>query len=239
MLQPQQPPQQQFAVQLDGTTAMGNPRRAGYQLEAAALTQMKWLSFFQVVIGGLCILLGIILIPVKASMFYWRLTLIAYSICCGAYFAIVGGVGLGAFAHNTIRWIIATMVLNIISLALFSIQLFIMPVTNLAINSSASCGSYIYSSCSVKTFALSLNGLLVLISIAEFSIAIWSAVLCCRGICPCCFSVSPDQYVQDAYPALLTQRQNLDFSAVVPNYQINAGGYQAVSALVHKQPPSG
>ncbi|XP_067931023.1 membrane-spanning 4-domains subfamily A member 4A-like [Watersipora subatra] len=244
MQQLQQPPQRQFAAQPDVTGAIWNPGGEGYQLEATALTQMKWLSFSQVVIGGLCILLGIILIPVETSMYmyYGEFSTIGHGIWCGAFFVIVGGVGLGAFAHNTIGWIAATLVLNIVSSILFSPLLASLASIDLADNISVGCETDISSFCSAINFVVGLNILLVLVSIAEFAITIWSAVLCCQVICNCCLPVSPNRNVQDGYSALLTQGQNVDFPALVPDYQINTRGYQATAAapaVVHIRPPSG
>ncbi|XP_067929526.1 membrane-spanning 4-domains subfamily A member 12-like isoform X1 [Watersipora subatra] len=248
----QQPPQQslqpQYAAQPGVTVVTQNPPGEGYKLKAAALKQLKGLSVTQVVMGAFCILFGIILIPVELSTYNAWISVIGYGIWSGVYFVLVGGIGLGAVKHNTGGWITSTMVLNIISSALFFLPLISMASTGVGLNASARCGGYYYYiSCSATKAALALNILLVLISLAELVITIWSAVLCCGAVCSCCLPTRSNHYVQYAAPALQTQQQYVVYPGTVPAYQVNMGGYQVTTAgqvptaptLVHQQPPVG
>ncbi|XP_067930027.1 high affinity immunoglobulin epsilon receptor subunit beta-like [Watersipora subatra] len=248
----QQPPQQllqpQYAAQPGVTIVTQNPPGEGYKLRATALKQLKGLSITQVVMGALCILFGIILIPVELGTYTGWLSISGYGIWSGVYFVLVGGIGLGAVKHNTSGWITATMVLNIISSALFFLPLISMASTGVGLNASYSCGSYYYyGSCSAINAALSLNVFLVLISLAELVITIWSAVLCCGAVCSCCLPTRSNHHVQYAAPALQTQQQYVVYPGTVPAYQVNMGGYQVTTAsqvptaptLVHQQPPVG
>ncbi|XP_067929528.1 membrane-spanning 4-domains subfamily A member 8-like [Watersipora subatra] len=247
---PQQPLQPQYAAQPGVTIVTQNPPGEGYKLKVTALKQLKGLSITQVVMGVLCILFGIILIPVELSTYYTWISVSGYGIWSGVYFVIVGGIGLGAVKHNTGGWITATMVLNIISSALFFPPLVFMASTGLGIHASYSCeGYYYYSSCSViaKNAALALNVFLLLISLAELVITIWSAVLCCGAVCSCCLPTRSNHHVQYTAPALQTQQQYVVYPGTVPAYQVNMGGYQVTTAgqvlkaptLVNQQPPIG
>ncbi|XP_067931220.1 membrane-spanning 4-domains subfamily A member 12-like [Watersipora subatra] len=223
----QQPPQQQYAAQPGVTVVTQNPQGQGYKLKETALTQMKGLSVTQVVMGVLCILFGIALIPVELGTSTGLFSITSYGIWSGVYFVIVGGIGLGAVKRNTGGWITATMVLNIISSALFFLPLISMASTGLAINASYSCGSYYYyGSCPALKAAISLNVILLLISIAELVITIWSATLCCGAVCSCCLPTRPNPHIQYAAPALQTQQQYVACPGTVPAYQVNLDGSQ-------------
>ncbi|XP_067930028.1 membrane-spanning 4-domains subfamily A member 8-like [Watersipora subatra] len=246
---PQQPLQPQYAAQPGVTIVTQNPPGEGYKLRATALKQLKGLSVTQVVMGALGILLGIILIPVELSTNNSWISVTGYGIWSGVYFAIVGGIGLGAVKHNTEGWITATLVLNIISSALFFLPLVSMASIGVGINASSRCQSYsyYYISCSATKAALSLNVFLVLIALVEFVITIWSAVLCCGAVCSYCLPTRSNHDVQYAAPAFQTQQQYVVYPGTVPAYQVNMGGYQVTTAgqvptapiLVHQQPPVG
>ncbi|XP_067931020.1 uncharacterized protein [Watersipora subatra] len=242
---PQQPLRQQYAAQPGVTIVTQNPQGQGYKLKATALTKMRGLSDTQVLMGILCILLGIILIIVEPSAYTGWFSITGYGIWSGIYFVIAGGIGIGATKHNTSGWITATMVLNIVSSALVFLPLISMASTGLAINASYSCGSYYYyGSCSAFKAAISFNILLVLISIAELVITIWTAVLCCGAICSCCLPINKNPQVLYAAPTLHTHQQYVACSRSVPAYQVNLDGSQFTSAcpvptaltLVHHQP---
>ncbi|XP_067931024.1 uncharacterized protein [Watersipora subatra] len=213
----QQPPQQQVPTQPGVKIVTENTQREGYKLKRTALTLMKGLSIAQFVMGGFCMLIGIILLPVEAIAFYSLFSIISYGIWSGAYFIIVGGIGLGAVKYNTEGWITSTMVLNIISSTLFFPTLIALAFIGLILNTSG-CGSYSSNFCSATNGALTLNGLLMLISIAELVITIWSAALCCGAVCSCCLPVHSNQQQRKIYPG------------TVPVNQVNSEGYQATTA---------
>ncbi|XP_067931022.1 membrane-spanning 4-domains subfamily A member 12-like [Watersipora subatra] len=155
---PQQPLQPQYAAQPGVTIVTQNPLGGGYKLRPTALKQLKGLSITQVVMGALCILFGIILIPVELSTNNGWVSVTGYGIWSGVYFAIVGGNGLSAVKHNTEGRITATLVLNIISSALFFLPLISMASTGVGLNASSRCrGYYYYTSCSATNAALALN----------------------------------------------------------------------------------
>ncbi|XP_067931016.1 uncharacterized protein [Watersipora subatra] len=104
---------------------------------------MKRLSIAQLVMGELCILFGAILIPVEACLLSASvLAFSGYGIWCGAYFVIVGGIGLGVVKHNTGRWVATTKVLNIIGSTLFCLLLLIMAAIGLFWNAFSFCGFF-------------------------------------------------------------------------------------------------
>ncbi|XP_067929530.1 membrane-spanning 4-domains subfamily A member 8-like isoform X2 [Watersipora subatra] len=209
---PQQPLQPQYAAQPGVTIVTQNPPEEGYRLKATALKQLKGLSVIQVVMGALCILFGIIIIPFELSTYNAWISFPGYGIWSGVYFVIAGGIGLGAVKHNNGSWISATMVLNIISSPLFFLPLISMASLGVVYNALVHCGGYYYyyRSCSGIKAVLALDIFLVLISFAELVITIWSAVICCKAVCTCCLPTRSNKQVHYAAPALQTQQHPAD-----------------------------
>ncbi|XP_067929512.1 uncharacterized protein [Watersipora subatra] len=101
-----QPTQSQFDTQSGFTIVTQNRQEDIYKLHPTALSQLKRWPLAQMVMGGLCILFGIILISVEASTYYGsKFSSIGYGIWSGAYLLIVGGIGLCAVKRNTGSWI--------------------------------------------------------------------------------------------------------------------------------------
>ena len=141
------------------TLTLAETSAAGYRssFEPTASFLMCWLSIFHIVIGILSVVAGtVLLIDPYVN--------IGYGIWDGVYFIVIGGIGLGASQKNMKIWIIATMVLNIISAAIFC------PILLLLI-------SLYYGG------AMSIA--LLLFAILELAISVCSAAFCLDAVCRC------------------------------------------------------
>ncbi|XP_067929510.1 uncharacterized protein [Watersipora subatra] len=200
-----QPTQSQFDTQSGFTIVTQNRQEDIYKLHPTALSQLKRWPLAQMVMGGLCILFGIILISVEASTYYGsKFSSIGYGIWSGAYLLIVGGIGLCAVKRNTGSWISATIVVSFTFLIMMFVSLLEMVSTVLSETSvSSSCG-YSYFTCgyhNIKTISTTFNVLLLLTSVAGLIVFI------CRNYCHSTCLTSQEWY---AYPDLSTQQQSED-----------------------------
>ncbi|XP_067931012.1 uncharacterized protein [Watersipora subatra] len=224
-----QPTQPQFITQPGVTIVTQNPQESFHKLKPTSLSQLKGLTITHVVVGTLCVLFGISLLPVEAeSRSSSELSFTGYAIWCGVYFVLAGGIGHGAVKHNTYSWITATMILNIISSAIFFPALISMASIVIGGNTSY-CKRY-SSGCPVEEATTALNCGLLLFSVAELIIAIWSAVLCCEAVCSCCLPVHPNHQAQYVAPTLQTQQQYVVYPGTVPTQNVNLSGYQVTTA---------
>ncbi|XP_067931013.1 uncharacterized protein [Watersipora subatra] len=230
-----QPIQAQFNTQSGVTIVTQNPQESLYKLKPTTLSQLKRLSITQIVVGGLCLLLGISILVVEAeSRYSSELSFTGYGIWCGVYFVLAGGIGLGAVKHNTYSWIMATMILNIISSAIFFPALISMASIVIGGKKFTSYCKQYSSACPIEKAAIVLSCGLLLFSVAELVITIWSAVLCCEAVCSCCLSARPNHQVQYAVPALQTQQQYVVYPGTVLTQHVNSSGYQVTTG--HQTP---
>ncbi|XP_067929402.1 uncharacterized protein [Watersipora subatra] len=216
-----QPAQPQFATQSGVTVVNHHTEKNICKLKSTALSQLKGLSIAQLVVGGLCLLFGIILLPAETDKPTAWLSSICYGIWCGAYFIFVGGIGFGAVMRNTSSWINATMILNILTSTIFFPVLLILSSIAVSLNTSSSQWD--------RQAYTAFNSILLLLSIAELVITIWSSVICCGAVCFCCFPVYPNHQAHYGAPAFQAQQHYVNYQRTVQANQVNLSGYQATT----------
>ncbi|XP_067930212.1 putative uncharacterized protein DDB_G0271606 [Watersipora subatra] len=206
------------------------------KLKSTTLRWMKILSQAQVVLGACAVLFGSILLAVDETPYEPWIALVSYGIWSGVFFVVVGGFGLAAAKHNTYNWVRATMIFNIVCSAVFFFPLITMSSIALNLNSIPYYECLTPSSCGYfrgSNSALALNSLLLIISIAELVINIWTAILCCQTVCNCC------QLFHPAHASTALQNhQNMTESEAIPAYQAYQKNqeFPTASDLVDQQP---
>ncbi|XP_067929401.1 uncharacterized protein [Watersipora subatra] len=211
-----QPTQSQFDTPSGVTIVTQNPQENFYKLQPTAVSQLKGLSITQIVVGALCLPFGISLLVVEAeSRYSSELSFTGYGIWCGVY-------------------IMATMILNIISSTIFFPVLVTVASMVVGWNTFSSFCKHNSSACPSENTTAALNCVFLFFSVAELIITIWSAALCCEAICSCCLPVHSNHQVQYAAPTLQTQQQYVVYPGTVPTQHVNLSGYQVTTG--HQTP---
>ncbi|KAF6028501.1 hypothetical protein EB796_013197 [Bugula neritina] len=182
------------------------------KFQPTALSQIRVLCVMQLVMGIVSIIFGIAMAVLDSSIVDTQhyVGLQGYGIWIGAYFAICGGVGLSAARFNTSGWITSTLILNILCSVFFCCTLLSYTSVGLVQTSINDC-HYFYgfsltssaNTCNVTQIKAyyAMDSIMLICSIIEFIVTIWSAVLCCGAVCLCCKDPVPHQQVITTYPA--------------------------------------
>jgi len=143
-------------------------------------TLAKIFGIIQIVLSILLLILGIALFVVLPANYgyLWYSTRLAVSAIATFVVALPAGIlGIVSSSKKTLPSIIAHMILGIYSAVLSGCVLFLLCTTNLIAYSSDSKRVYDYTSSIVVIV------LILLVSLAEFIVSIWSSSLTCRVTC--------------------------------------------------------
>lgn len=176
-MQSQVMPQAANTVIVRTVPANNSSRRENY-----AATQSLWLGSIQVGVGILCMLFQIVAIIIHAEV-----AVVGAGIWCGILFIISGVFGITASKYKTNCHIITFMVMSIIS-AVFIV--FLLACSSAGINYDRYTYRYYHyysdysdSRDSGRNGKLAMNSLLLILSLVECVVAIWSSAICCAGLC--------------------------------------------------------
>ncbi|XP_078591687.1 uncharacterized protein LOC144870871 [Branchiostoma floridae x Branchiostoma japonicum] len=139
----------------------------------------KALSITQVVCGGLAIVLGIVIIVLRAGSSYT-----GYPIWMGALFLSTGIVGIFAAVRKNTCMMIPFMILSIVSAFFTSIMLGL-AATAVDYDRYRWCWE-IQDYCNDTAARVAMDALLIILALVEAGLSITSSVMTCCAVCPCC-----------------------------------------------------
>lgn len=165
--------------------------------------QMRVLSIIQMVVGSACVLLNVAELAVLSTVNYIyyddtigysRSTIYGLGIGYGCIYILVGGIGFGASKSSTACWIVSSMVLSITCSAVCCLLMATFSSLCLAVAVGGVDTYYpdwtpsslpIFPSYEKGVFrsVVATNSLVLIASVTEFLITIWSTVLCCKAMC--------------------------------------------------------
>ncbi|CAH1799855.1 unnamed protein product [Owenia fusiformis] len=236
-MQPQAPPVQEYPSQVPPGVvyAVQTPTRPGPRVwpnfNGKASTVLGGL---QVACGILAVIFGIAAIGVHASIYQS-----GAGIWCGfLFFMVTGAFGIVAGKAKTTGWIVAFMVMSIITAVIGCVTLLTIASIGTAIDSNRreyECKTdwltgrhtctyvYVYSG----SEKLGINSMLIVISLVEAVLCIVSAGYCCAAVC-CCRQNNQTrvQVVHSGYPNLGMQQHQIP--AVINGQQVLTNGQQVI-----------